>query len=92
MECEEVDKEMVCKKYLQEKCMVDAECAGRCKKFVCTYRYLNKLNTSPFLYSSAAIAIGICCALLFCACLCCPGLFRWKVKEKRNNNNPGVVV
>ncbi|OUM57104.1 hypothetical protein PIROE2DRAFT_18011 [Piromyces sp. E2] len=92
MECNEVDNEMVCKKYLQEKCMTDIECAGRCKNFVCTYRYLNKLNTSPWLYSSAAIATAICFILLFCICLCCPRVFSWKVKETRNNNNPGVVV
>jgi len=92
MECEEYDGMMVCKKYLQEKCIKDSDCAGRCKNFLCTYRHLNKLNTSPWVYSSTAIVTCICIILLFCSCLCCPGIWRWNVKEKRNNNNPGVVV
>ncbi|ORX59868.1 hypothetical protein BCR36DRAFT_401467 [Piromyces finnis] len=93
MECEEIGGIMICKKYLQEKCIRNEECAGRCKRFLCTYRNLNSLNNSTYLYSSAAIVSGICFILLFCCCLCCPGLFScWKVKRVRNNNNPPVVV
>jgi len=91
MECEEYDGMIVCSRYLQEKCVKDSDCAGRCKKFLCTYRFQNKLNTNPLVYSSADIGIGIFCILLFCSCLCCPRLWSWSVKEKRNNNPPVVV-
>lgn len=83
---------MICKKYLQEPCVASSECAGRCKDFVCTYKHLNSLNTSVWLHYSVPIATAICLILLFCCCCCCPGIFRWKVKETRNNHNPGVVV
>jgi len=84
---------MFCLKYLQEQCISDSECSGRCKKFICTYKNLNSLNTSPWVYYSTGIATMACLIALFCCCLCCPGLiFRWNVKDIRNNNNPPVVV
>jgi len=93
MECiANEDGSLTCAKYLQERCMVDGECFGRCKDFVCTYRYWNKLNTSPWLYYSSAILTALFFIALFCCCCCCPGLFHWEVKEKRNNNNPTPVV
>ncbi|ORX81613.1 hypothetical protein BCR32DRAFT_268200 [Anaeromyces robustus] len=91
-ECNLVDGEFQCSKYLQEECVMDAECAGRCKNFVCTYKYLNKLNTNPLLYYSSGIGILLFIILLFLCCCCCPGIFHWDVKEKRNNNNPRPVV
>jgi len=91
-ECIDNNGIMLCGKYLQEPCTLNRECAGTCKNFVCTYKQLNALNTSPLLYYSVPILTIICLLLLFCCCCCCPGIFRWKVKEPRNNQNPPVVV
>jgi len=91
-ECSEKLGLMICKKYLQEPCIATSECAGRCKDMVCTYKHLNSLNTSSWVYYSVSIATSICLILLFLCCCCCPGIFSWKVKQVRNNNNPAVVV
>jgi len=85
------DNNLACSNYLQEKCTFSSQCYGRCKNFVCTYRQLNSLNTSPYLYYSAGLGIMLFFAALFLCCCCCPGIFRWDVK-KTKNKNPGVVV